>query len=430
LRAFTGGHTYFMQRVQNFDDHRLDKVQPLTVHFTFQYSDTPDFPHGKRQRAREAGLWAVDPTEYFTEGTFVRLTGPLYTAAQRVAIERKFPEWSSQRHMALDAIQRATVRDLLALSLALNATMIMPKFMCFCDRYWGFTENCRMPTAPRDMPLPFRCTQDALFEIKFWNDKGVRFREADFLDHPSVAPGIRSNTVRLLVNENTPSSAAGSTEARYTALLKPATPMSGVRAAVEAVNPNVRLVEVGVGDIRRLCKWLGSAEANRRFNSLARYVLHESSRYCPLEDHNSTVASIPNWNWQNPFTAYNCTWGFATPTDFPVPPPGTRAPPCGKGEAGVSLVERANSTTCPRAMLCDIHVDPDGRLSKPLENASRCNLEGYGGLDYKTFGVQVSEALAQYPGGRCPYPPGDRPGQGFGEGFDAQGHRLGVPRSG
>ena len=40
-----------------------------------------------------------------------------------------------------------------------------------CDRYWGFLENCRMPTAPRGMPLPYRCTQDALFEIKYWNDK-------------------------------------------------------------------------------------------------------------------------------------------------------------------------------------------------------------------------------------------------------------------
>ena len=44
-------------------------------------------------------MWAVDPPEYYTEGLFVRLVGPLYTAAQRVAIERAFPEWSPQRHM-------------------------------------------------------------------------------------------------------------------------------------------------------------------------------------------------------------------------------------------------------------------------------------------------------------------------------------------
>ena len=173
LRAFTGGHTYFMQRVQNFDGHRLARFTPLTVHFTFQYSDTPDFPHGKRQRAREAGVWAVDPPSYHTEGRFIRLIGPLYTAAQRVAIERRYPEWSPQRHMALDAIQRAAVRDLLALSIATNTTLIMPPLFCFCDRYWGFTQNCRMPTAPSDMPMPYRCSQDAHYEIKYWNDKKV-----------------------------------------------------------------------------------------------------------------------------------------------------------------------------------------------------------------------------------------------------------------
>ena len=48
--------------------------------------------------------------------------------AQRVAVERRFPEWSPQRHMALDAIQRAVVRDLLALSRALGAALTLSEF--------------------------------------------------------------------------------------------------------------------------------------------------------------------------------------------------------------------------------------------------------------------------------------------------------------
>ena len=168
LRVFTSGHGFFMQHVQGFDGHAqhlgAGPARPAasvaTVHFTFQYSDTPDFPHGKRQRAREAALWTADPASYYTEGRFVKLVGPLYTAAQRVAIERRYPEWSPHRHMAIDAIQRAAVRDLLALATAMNATMIMPPLVCTCDRYWGNTVNCRMPTAPQDMPLPFRCSQD------------------------------------------------------------------------------------------------------------------------------------------------------------------------------------------------------------------------------------------------------------------------------
>ena len=418
MRVFTGGHVYFMQRLQNADGHARPDAEALTVHFTFQYSDFPDFPHGKRQRAREAGLWIADPPEYFTRGRFVRLVGPLWTAAQRAAIERRHPEWSPHRHMALDAIQRAAVRDLLALAIALNATLIMPRLHCGCDRYWGFLENCRMPTAPRDMRLPFRCPQDALFEVKRWNDLNISYREADFLAHPDVPAEVRSSAVRVVVHESAPLPSAGSAEARFTAVLRPGAPISAVRRAVDAANPDARLVEIGVADARRLCRWLGSRSANARFNRLMKYALVESARFCPAEDHNRTVANIPSWNWRNPFTAYNCTWGFHHPTPYPEPADG--APPCARGEAGVALAERANSTTCPRVMLCGWSTKPDGAA---VGNYTRCNLEGYGGLDYETFGKQTRDALAAMPGGRCPIPPSDRPGPG--DGFDGAGHWIG-----
>ena len=420
LRGFTGGHTWFMQHAYNFDGHAQPHTSVLTVHFTFQYSDTPDFPHGKRQRAREAALWTADPDSYYTEGRFLKLVGPLYTAKQRADIERRWPEWSPQRHMRIDAIQRAAVRDALALSVALNATLIMPKLVCTCDRYWGFLENCRMPTGPQDMPLPFHCPQDALFEIKRWNDLGVRFRESNFLEHHRVPESLKAAAVRVIVHKDATIPAPHSADASFTAVLRPGTPMSAVGAAVDAVQPSAQLVEIGSADIRRLCKWLGSSAANARFNKVAKYVLTESARYCPVEDHSHKVANVPKWNWQNPFTAYNCTWGFHHPTPYPEPSPGGR-PPCGGGEEGVALVERGDSTTCPRAMLCDWNTLPDGNDNG--KRISRCNLEGYGGVDYSTFGEQVKATLASMPGGRCPYPPLDVPGPGAG--FDAEMRWLG-----
>ena len=107
------------------------KNAPVSVHFTFQFGDTQEYPHGKRQRAREAALWAVDPPEYFTEGIFVRLVGPLYTLAQQQAVEAKFPEWSPQRHMHMDAIQRAGVRDVLALATAVTPASALLPISCF-----------------------------------------------------------------------------------------------------------------------------------------------------------------------------------------------------------------------------------------------------------------------------------------------------------
>ena len=41
-----------------------------------------------------------------------------------------------------------------------------------------------------------------------------------------------------------------------------------------------------------------------------------------------------------------------------------------------------------------MHVSVDGTPSRKPEQLSRCNLEGYGGLDYETFGPQVKAALA------------------------------------
>ena len=110
-------------------------VSPSCPHHVIsQFGDTGDHPHGKRQRAREAALWAVDPPEYFTEvrpcnqgtshltpgaphlpnadgqGVFVALKGPSTTPEQQEAVYKRFPEWSPQRHMFMDAPQRQAVR--------------------------------------------------------------------------------------------------------------------------------------------------------------------------------------------------------------------------------------------------------------------------------------------------------------------------------
>ena len=61
MRRFTGGHTWFNQNVQEMPGHEEPRHEPITVHFTFQFGDTNEYPHGKRQRAREAALWSVDP---------------------------------------------------------------------------------------------------------------------------------------------------------------------------------------------------------------------------------------------------------------------------------------------------------------------------------------------------------------------------------
>ena len=443
-RAFTNGHTYFNQDIANPSrpGALLPANQPVTVHFTFQFGDTQDYPHGKRQRAREAALWAVDPPEYFSDGVFVRLVGPTFTPAQQAEVYRRFPEWSPQRHMFMDAPQRQAVRDLLGLATALDGVMVMPKLWCHCDRYWNFLRSCRYPSGPADMALPFGCPMDALFDTVRWNSKGVRFREHTFLDNPQVPQALRDNTVRVRVLAEgetdetavataavvTTYNAAAATTNSSTTAVEPSTrgpttvtlpfgtSMHQVKQAVLAANPAVRLVEMGVDDVRRLCRWLGSRNRNVAFNRLMRYVLTESSRYCPEEDHDRRLAHGAGWDWRNPFTAYNCTWGFhhpvAYPEDFPCNAPG-----------GVRLAERYNSTTCPRQMLCGWNTDASGDETGAI---TFCNIEGYAGMSSSHYGA-TRHMLAQMPAGRCPYPPGDRPGGG--PGFDGRGHWVGPEES-
>ena len=172
MRPFTGGHTWFNQNVQEMPGHEQPQHEPITVHFTFQFGDTGDYPHGKRQRAREAALWAVDPPEYFTEGIFVALSGQTIEPAYQREVFARFPEWSPTRHMFMDAPQRQAVRDLLGLSNAVDGIMVLPKLWCYCDRYWGFLSNCRFPHVP-NMPLPFGCPMDSMYDTHRWNLKKV-----------------------------------------------------------------------------------------------------------------------------------------------------------------------------------------------------------------------------------------------------------------
>ena len=63
-RAFPNGHIWFFQRSETMEGHALPRHAVQALHLTYSFGDTADYPYGKRQRAREAGLWSQDSDRY------------------------------------------------------------------------------------------------------------------------------------------------------------------------------------------------------------------------------------------------------------------------------------------------------------------------------------------------------------------------------
>ena len=92
------------------------------------------------------------------------------------------------------------MHNALALARASRRKLIMPKLMCWTDRYWNNLEDGRYPTVKASQhPLPFHCPFDHLFDLEKWVHSDVPFREYSFLDNPRVAPADRNDSARLHV---------------------------------------------------------------------------------------------------------------------------------------------------------------------------------------------------------------------------------------
>ena len=94
------------------------------------------------------------------------------------------------------------MRDMFAIALATNRTLIMPKLQCYCDRYWGPVYRCRVPGASK-LQLPFICPMDHVFEPFHFDDRieqfglPFSFREYSFLENPRTALELKKSTIQL-----------------------------------------------------------------------------------------------------------------------------------------------------------------------------------------------------------------------------------------
>ena len=194
VSSFASGHTYFVQQM-----YKTQNVKPYVVHTTFQFGGSA----GKRHRLREGGLWQ-DPPEYYSQGQFLEVS------VSKPEIPRDIAAYSgtalTRFHLRAMAAQLAEIRDAFGIAVALNRTLIMPKIYCFCDRYWGVQQNCRVPGSA-NFSMPFLCPLDHVMvpdQIYGRDDiltmGGVDFREYSFLENPRVPKSIKNNVVEIETN--------------------------------------------------------------------------------------------------------------------------------------------------------------------------------------------------------------------------------------
>jgi hypothetical protein len=203
IAQFASGHTFFVQRLFEYQ-----QVKPYVVHTTFQYGGST----GKKNRLREAMLW-VDPPEYYSAGRFLSVdlqypdTPPGFQNHDKFMMEGQRFEttWKEPDmidfHLKAVAQQLRQLRTALAVAVALNRTIIMPRLISWCDRYWGPVEFCQLPGAFK-LRLPFVAPMDHWLEPYHFTDMADRlpaipFREYSFLANERTPKALKDGRLTI-----------------------------------------------------------------------------------------------------------------------------------------------------------------------------------------------------------------------------------------
>lgn len=98
------------------------------------------------------------------------------------------------RPISPQAHLRRVLRDALALAIALNRTLVLPRMLCYCDNIWKEMKHCRVGGA-FDMTLPFDCPADHIINLVGWFDGSlpiVRHRPGPSNQHPRLPMPTRA----------------------------------------------------------------------------------------------------------------------------------------------------------------------------------------------------------------------------------------------
>jgi len=147
----------------------------------------------------------------------------------------------------------------------------------------------------------------------------VPFREYSFLDNPRVSPADKNDSVRLRARGIKDSQADASLNNRERLLEVDIG--ANYQEASKAISARgwdkAYVVKVGARSLEMLCEDLGSADENKKFNTIIHRVLGigEQVRFC-----DAAVNPRYTGSQNDPRNPINCTWGFHRPPPLPEGP--------------------------------------------------------------------------------------------------------------
>jgi hypothetical protein len=175
-QLFANGITYF-----SFGARR-SATRAFAVHSTYVYFGFA----GKFWRFRESGLVENESqTEYLTEsGDDKRVLVVRFDIPERVerdVLDARFTPRGEvpSTHLRAMRWQVNRVRDAFAIARVENRTLIIPQYLCGCQRHFHLMDNCTLGGTT----LPFACPLDHIMAPAFFNQRNLPAREASYFQN-------------------------------------------------------------------------------------------------------------------------------------------------------------------------------------------------------------------------------------------------------
>ncbi|DBA94310.1 TPA: hypothetical protein ACH3X1_001922 [Trebouxia sp. C0004] len=195
VSMFANGHIFFIQKLYKKLRSPLHVVHANFIGGGF-----------KRHRFRESQLWLYDKPAYYNVDQLLSFDmRTLQPPADWLQLNTR---QRVQFHLENIGTQLQQFWNAAGAAVALNRTLILPRFTCYCDElwYWSLEVNpgykCRYVGA-RNQTLPFLCPHDMVVNLLQLDDEptkfgaAVKYRESTFMENPRTPQAIKDDVVRI-----------------------------------------------------------------------------------------------------------------------------------------------------------------------------------------------------------------------------------------